>query len=133
MSQTRVAAREVLTRNADGVRPVSMRSAPRVLLLAATLSLLGCWATPGNTGWRCTTKEECSEGLSCLTYIPPKGSQVVHLCSKPGDRMTSKTPYGWPVIVGFWVVILGLPGGLAFSIHRDRRALREQASKAGPS
>ena len=96
------------------------------MLLAATLAVVGCWAVPGNTGWRCESKADCNEGLSCLTYNPPKGSQLVHLCAKPGDKITSKTPYNWAVIVGFWVVVLGLPGVLAVSVSLDRRKLRQQ-------
>ncbi|MGZ3420991.1 MAG: hypothetical protein ACXWUG_22730 [Polyangiales bacterium] len=100
----------------------------RAAALAACVTVLvGCWAVPGNTGWRCESNADCNEGLSCLTYSPPKGSQLVHLCAKPGDRMTTKTPYNWAVIVGFWAVILGLPGFLTFSILRDRRDARKRA------
>ncbi|MBL8714666.1 MAG: hypothetical protein JNL79_01650 [Myxococcales bacterium] len=38
--------------------------------------------------------------------------------------MTTQTPYNWAVVGLFYLVVLGLPGFLAFSILRDRRRLR---------
>ncbi len=103
-----------------------MRASAKAGLAAGVLvaALAGCWSGPGNTGWRCESSKDCNEPLTCRSYSPPKGSELVHLCARPGDRMTTQTPYNWAVVGLFYLVVLGLPGFLAFSILRDRRRLR---------
>ena len=80
-----------------------------IAFLATSLSTGCSMLVPGNEGFECKTSKDCNDNLRCRTYRFKGRDKTGRHCTGRKALTSSNETYGWPLIIGAWFVILGLP------------------------
>ncbi len=89
--------------------------------------------TPGNEGWQCKKSKDCKGKLRCRTYKFKGRKHMRKYCTGRKALTSSKQTYNWFLLVGGWLMIVGLPLLVVVLVVVGRRKKKKQDAAQPPA